>query len=93
MILAIVFILIALIFFCFGYCIRVTSYAAITFEEMCQVYSNITLICESSNVYAINDYGDKIVLKKPLEELIAKASEYGLNPLFKKGNIVFLEKE
>ena len=93
MILAIVFIIIALIFFCFCYVSRNTDCVLMTFEEMCETYSNITLICETSKIYAVNDYGDKIIIRKPLLELIAKASEYGLRPLLKKGNIIFLEKE
>ena len=53
---------------------------SMTFEQMCETSSVITLTWGVFEGHATNDSGERIVVKEPYPQLIAKASKYGLYP-------------
>ena len=53
---------------------------SMTFEQMCETSSVITLTWGLFEGHATNDSGERIVVKEPYPQLIAKASKYGLYP-------------
>ena len=55
-------------------CVSMTS------EQMCETSSVITLTWGLFEGHATNDSGERIVVKEPYPQLIAKASKYGLYP-------------
>lgn len=63
-----------------GSTINDSDCVSMTFEQMCETSSVITLTWGVFEGHATNDSGERIVVKEPYPQLIAKASKYGLYP-------------
>ena len=63
-----------------------------TFEQMCETSSVITLTWCVTEGHATNDNGYRILTREAWPELIAKASKYGLYPTTNNGNMMTLVK-
>ena len=63
-----------------GSTINDSDCVSMTFEQMCETSSIITLTWGVFEGHATNDSGERIVVKEPYPQLIAKASKYGLYP-------------
>ena len=63
-----------------GATINDSDCVSMTFEQMCETSSVITLTWGVFEGHATNDSGERIVVKESYPQLIAKASKYGLYP-------------
>ena len=70
----------------------VPSVPVMTFEQMCETSSVITLTWCVTEGHATNDKGYRILTREAWPELIAKASKYGLYPTTNNGNMMTLVK-
>lgn len=77
-----------------GYAINDSDCVSMTFEQMCETSSVITLTWGVFDEgHATNDSGERIVVKEPYPQLIAKASKYGLYPSTNSETMVTLTKK
>ena len=66
---------------------------SMTFEQMCETSSVITLTWGLFEGHATNDSGERIVVKESYPQLIAKASKYGLSPTTNSETMFTLTKK
>ena len=76
-----------------GAIINDSDCVSMTFEQMCETSSVITLTWGLFEGHATNDSGERIVVKEPYPQLIAKASKYGLYPSTNSETMVTLTKK
>ena len=76
-----------------GSTINDSDCVSMTFEQMCETSSVITLTWGVFEGHATNDSGERIVVKEPYPQLIAKASKYGLYPSTNSETMVTLTKK
>ena len=74
------YIIVGSILYGIGSTINDSDCVSMTFEQMCETSSVITLTWGLFEGHATNDSGERIVVKEPYPQLIAKASKYGLYP-------------
>ena len=74
------YIIVGSILYGIGAIINDSDCVSMTFEQMCETSSVITLTWGLFEGHATNDSGERIVVKEPYPQLIAKASKYGLYP-------------
>ena len=74
------YIIVGSILYGIGSTINDSDCVSMTFEQMCETSSVITLTWGVFEGHATNDSGERIVVKEPYPQLIAKASKYGLYP-------------
>ena len=74
------YIIVGSILYGIGSTINDSDCVSMTFEQMCETSSVITLTWGVFEGHATNDSGERIVVKEPYPQLSAKASKYGLYP-------------
>jgi len=92
MVTIIAMIIVGSILYGIGSTINNSDCVSMTFEEMCETSSVITLTWGVFEGHATNDNGERIVIKESYPELIAKASKYGLYPSTNSDIMVTLVK-
>ena len=74
------YIIVGSILYGIGSTINDSDCVSMTFEQMCETSSVITLTWGVFEGHATSDSGERIVVKETYPQLIAKASKYGLYP-------------
>ena len=87
------YIIVGSILYGIGSTINDSDCVSMTFEQMCETSSVITLTWGVFEGHATNDSGERIVVKEPYPQLIAKASKYGLYPSTNSETMVTLTKK
>ena len=87
------YIIVGSILYGIGSTINDSDCVSMTFEQMCETSSVITLTWGVFEGHATNDSGERIVVKESYPQLIAKASKYGLYPSTNSETMVTLTKK
>ena len=87
------YIIVGSILYGIGSTINDSDCVSMTFEQMCETSSVITLTWGVFEGHATNDSGERIVVKEPYPQLIAKASKYGLYPSTNSETMLTLTKK